>query len=65
MKIKIVESASTMPPMGKPTPKKRKPKPMPELPKVDRKTHYDKYQKSVRRILLETALYLIGRVIQL
>ena len=51
MKIKIVESASTMPPMGKTPPKKRKPKPMPELPKVDRKTHYEKHQKSVRRIV--------------
>jgi hypothetical protein len=51
MKIKIVESASTMPPMGKPAPKKRKPKPMPPLPKVDRKTHYEKHQKSVRRIV--------------
>jgi hypothetical protein len=51
MKIKIVESASTMPPMGSPTPKKKKPKPMAELPKVDRKTHYKKHQKSVRRIV--------------
>jgi len=51
MKIKIVEAASTMPPMRNASQKRRKPKPMPPLPKVDRKKHYERHGKYIRRIV--------------